>query len=82
MRPFYRSSEYKIKNQIKYKQENKQITWFKTSQNFVSVMFVDATRDDKLLKMLKETEEKYKVSKKFRIKFVPKSGIKLKQLIT
>ena len=44
-------------------------------------MFVDATRDDKLLKMLKETEEKFKVSKNFRIKFVPKSGIKLKQLI-
>ena len=45
-------------------------------------MFVEATKDDKLLKMFKDTEEKYKVSEEFRIKFVPKSGVKLKDLIT
>ena len=45
-------------------------------------MFVEATKDDKLLKMFKDTEENYKVSEEFRIKFVPKSGVKLKDLIT
>ena len=82
-RPFYRSGRYKYENQSTVKNKNKMKTWFKQkNRNFVSVMFVDATRDDKLLKMLRETEEQFKVSDDFRIKFVPKSGVKLKQLIT
>ena len=43
-------------------------------------MFVTATPDDKLLKMLKETESKYIISNDFRIKYVPKAGIKLMNL--
>ena len=44
-------------------------------------MFVEATPEDRLLKMLKETEDKYRISEKHRIKFVTKSGIKLKHLL-
>ena len=44
-------------------------------------MFVDATPGDKLLKMLKHTEAKHRISDDFRIKFVSKAGIKLKSLL-
>ena len=44
-------------------------------------MFVEATEDDELLKMFKETEAKHKISENHRIKFVTKSGIKLKHLV-
>ena len=44
-------------------------------------MFVEATKDDKLLKMLKATEETHKISDDCRIKFVSKSGIKLKHIL-
>ena len=44
-------------------------------------MFVEATPGDKLLKILKETEEKYKIADDMRIKFVAKSGIKLKDIL-
>ena len=57
--------------------------WFKKGKNgekFRTVMFVDATPDDKLLKMLKYTEEKHMINEDFRIKFVSKAGRKLKDL--
>ena len=44
-------------------------------------MFVEATPGDKLLKMLKETESKFRISDDFRIKFVTKAGIKLKSVL-
>ena len=47
----------------------------------MSVMFVDATPGDKLLKMFRETEDKYRISDECRIKFVAKSGIKLKHIL-
>ena len=44
-------------------------------------MFVEATVDDKLLKMLRETESVHKISDECRIKFVSKSGVKLKHIL-
>ena len=44
-------------------------------------MFVDATPGDGLLKLLKNTEEKFKISEDCRIKFVSKSGHKLINLM-
>ena len=43
-------------------------------------MFVNATPGDKLIKMFRETESKFKISDNFRIKFVPKAGVKLKHI--
>ena len=43
-------------------------------------MFVEATPGDKLLKMIKATEEKYQIASDHRIKFVSKSGTKLEHL--
>ena len=40
-------------------------------------MFVEATPGDTLLKMLKDTEEKYKIADDKRINFVSKTGTKL-----
>ena len=42
---------------------------------------MDATPGDKLIKMLKETESKFRVSDNCRIKFVSKSGVKLVNLL-
>ena len=44
-------------------------------------MFVDATENDELVKILKETEEKHKISDDIRIKIVSKSGMKLKDIL-
>ena len=44
-------------------------------------MFVDATPGDRLMKMLKITEEKFKISEDIRIKIVSKSGSKLINLL-
>ena len=82
IRPFYRSREEQMKsNKNKY---HKIKNWFKTgsnANNYKTVMFVDATPEDKLLKMLKDTEEKHMISEDFRVKFVSKAGVKLKSLI-
>ena len=43
-------------------------------------MFVDATPGDKLLKMIEDTEEKYKIAPDHRIKIVSKTGSKLVNL--
>ena len=42
---------------------------------------MDATPGDTLLKMIKATEEKYKISDKIRIKIVSKSGYRLAKLV-
>ena len=44
-------------------------------------MFVEATPDDKLIKMLRETESKCRISNKSRIKFVSKTGVKVVNLL-
>ena len=44
-------------------------------------MLVEATPGDRLLKMLRETEEQHKISDNSRIKFVTKAGTKLKHLL-
>ena len=44
-------------------------------------MFVTATPGDKLLKMLKETESKFRIRDDFRIKFVSKAGMQLKSVL-
>ena len=44
-------------------------------------MFVDATPGDKLLKMIKETEAKFKIADDQRIRIVSKAGPKLVQLL-
>ena len=42
---------------------------------------MNATPGDKLLKMLRHTESKFMISEDFRIKFVPKAGVKLKSIL-
>ena len=80
-RPFYRPPGYKISERNE-KKEKKVNNWYKNKdKEYMSVMFVEATEDDKLLKMFKETEELYKIDEKHRIKFVSKSGTKLKYIL-
>ena len=79
-RPFYRKNEFNKSERIQQKQK-KRNNWFKSGGNYTSVMFVDATPDDKLLKTLQNIEYKFKISENDRIKFVSKSGIKLKSLL-
>ena len=44
-------------------------------------MFMDATPDHKLLKILKRIEDKFKVSETDRIKLVSKTGTKLSNIV-
>ena len=62
---------------------NKKNNWFRNSKNvqYSSVIFVEATPGDKLLKSLKHIEEENKISDKDRIKFVSRSGTKLINLL-
>ena len=81
-RPLYRSGLYKLK-ESKSSKQNKIRNWFKNDKGktkFTSVIFVEATPDDKLLRMLKEKEHNYQIDN-FRFKFVPKSGIKLRDIL-
>ena len=81
-RPFYRPNSYR-KYERKNEKAKKIKTWFqgkKCDSNFKSVMFIDATPGDKLLKMIKQTEEKYQIAPDHRIKIVSKSGSKLVNL--
>ena len=80
IRPFYRKNEFNKNERIQQKQ-NKKNNWYKSGGNYTSVMFIDATPDDKLLKTLQSIEDKFKICEKDRIKFVSKSGIKLKSLL-
>ena len=82
IRSFYRSCvEQKTNRRAK---NNKTRNWLKTGKNsdcFKTVLFVDATPGDKLFKMLKDTESKFRISDEFRIKFVTKAGVKLKSVL-
>ena len=82
-RPFFRSAAYKLNNK-KCSKKSKSRTWFQKdgkSDQYKSVVFVEATPGDRLLKMLRDTEEKYKISDDYRIKFVAKSGVKLRDIL-
>ena len=66
IRPFYRSREQQLVSNSN--KTNKVKNWFKKGKNsdvFKTVMFVDATPGDKLLKMLKHTETKHRISDDF-----------------
>ena len=54
-----------------------------SQEKYASVMFVDATPGDKLLKRVRETDTMYPmaISDDCRIKFVTKSGMKLKNIV-
>ena len=81
IRPYYRSGKYKTDNNNN-KKKSKKSNWFRKGEKgkmFKSVIFVEATPEDKLLKMLKSTEEKFKISQDYRVKFVSTSGTKLKK---
>ena len=68
----------------KKKKQQKNIDWYKNSKNelssaessFKSVFFVPSTPGSKLLKMLRKTEDLYKIDPKCRIKFIETSGRK------
>ena len=80
IRPFYRPYNEQNSNSKNSKVKN----WFRKGQNseqFKSVMFVDATPGDKLLKMLRHTESQFMVDENYRIKFVSKVGMKLGSIL-
>ena len=84
LRPFYRPSSFeKSSRQVNkiYKKSN----WFKNKSKsgiqYSSVMFVETTPNDKLLKLCKNIESKFKISDKERIKFVSKTGTKLGNIV-
>ena len=81
-RPFYRPNSYQKQSRIKTKQSKKKI-WFKgknCDERYKSVMFIDATPGDKLVKLMKEVEEKFRIADDQRIKIVSKGGTKLVNL--
>ena len=82
LRPFYRKNSFRKKERFQEKISKKN-NWFKQSndQKYSSVIFVEATPGDKLLKSLKHIEEENKISDKDRIKFVSRSGTKLINLL-
>ena len=76
VRPYYRH-KMTVKSVNKKNSEYKN-QWFKGRNNmFKTVMFVDATPNDELIKLLRKTEEKFMIDKQHRIKFVSKTGTKL-----
>ena len=82
-RPFYRDKDFNKEEGESIKRMKKK-TWYKgkdPTSKYKTVMFVDATPGDTLLKKLKETEDKHKISEDCRIKLVSKSGNKLVHLL-
>merc|ERR1711954_264825 len=78
-RPFYRPNNFQKISRKNTKTEKK-TNWFKkdvSDSKFKSVLFIDATPGDKLLKMIKNTEEKFKIADDKRIKIVSRAGVKL-----
>ena len=81
-RPFYRPNSFEKEKRKRTKFEKK-TNWFKgknCDERFKSVLFVDATPGDVLLKMIKATEDKHRIADDQRIKVVSKSGTKLVHL--
>ena len=83
LRPMYRDCEFKERMKASQTKSQKNSSWFKRSSKspYVSVMFVEATPDDKLIRMIRRTEDKHRISDHQRIKFVSKSGVKLVNLL-
>ena len=82
-RPFYRNNQYQ-KSQRQINERMKKKSWYKGKKcdsNIQSVMFVEATPGDKLIKMLKATEEKYMIAEDKRIRFVSRSGSKIVNIL-
>ena len=82
-RPFYRTSKFE-KYQRKSQKDKKRTNWFEgknCDNKFKSVIYVDATPGDSLLRMMKETEEKFRISDDIRITIVSKSGYRLSSLV-
>ena len=85
IRPFFRSNKVKKELQrnknVNNVNKKKSLNWFqKGTQKYATVMFVEATEGDRLLKLLKETEDKFKIADHMRIKFISKTGPKLIQM--
>ena len=75
-RPFFRSANFKKEDRKNEKDKNKN-EWFKKSNpNYKSVMFVDATPNSELIRLLKEAEKNNMIDENNRIKFVEKVGVK------
>ena len=76
IRPYHRP-----KNTVKSvnkKRPSYKTSWFRSkSDKYKTVMFVDATPNDELIKMLRNTEKRYMIDENHRIKFVSKVGMKL-----
>ena len=75
-RPFFRNRQYQ-RNKRNEEKAAKKGSWFKTAENkYTTVFFVPPTPQSKLLKMLKNTEEKYSIGRSDKIKFVETAGVK------
>ena len=65
-------------NSVNKKNPDYKNKWFKGKNNiFKTVMFVDATPNNDLIKLIRKTEEKFMMDKEHRIKFVSETGTKL-----
>ena len=84
LRPFYRPRSFE-KDSRQVNKINKKNNRFKNKSKsdiqYSSVMFVESTPNDELLKLCKNIESKYKISDKDRIKFVSKTGTKLGKIV-
>ena len=71
IRPFFRNRDFN-RDKRKEEKKNKKNKWFQTKNSkenesqFSSVFFVPATPGSVLLKMLKKTEERFKIDNKSR----------------
>ena len=85
IRPFYRPNSFNREARIANKNSKKN-NWFKSKSlnsntQYTSVMFIDATPGDELLKLCKNIENNHRISDTDRIKFVSKTGIKLGSVV-
>ena len=83
LRPYYRHSSFN-KEDRKCEKQSKKNKWYKNPQSKIqhaAVMFVDATPSDKLLKLFRHIEDKFKISDQHRINFVSKTGMKLVNIV-
>ena len=70
-------------NERATKKKEKRNSWFKGKGNkFSTVFFVPPTPGSQLLKLLQQTEEKYKIDEFSRIKFIETSGKKYTDFFT
>ena len=70
IRPFYRDNKFE-KEKRKRNKSKKRNTWYQGKQcdsKYKSVLFVEATPGDTLIKRLKETEEIFKIADNCRIR--------------